>query len=267
MIRTTQNATLAGVYEIPAIYAAADAGKKAVLMAHGLLGDKNEDKDTLAHLADQLEEAGLASLRIDFCGHGDSSRDLAEFTLASQIQDLAVAIRWLLGRGHTELTLLGYSFGAPPVLALASLYPEHVRHCVLLSPVTDYRSSFVEPDSPWNREHFGRVRLLAGIRGNGLQLEEGYTLSPAVLTDMLLCDIPALARTASCPITIFHGDRDRYVSHADSERLCRQGSSITLRTMPQTGHGPTDFDTDSMDSPIALKNLADIVAALRGQCL
>ena len=238
-----------------------------MLLAHGLLGDKNEYKDTLALLADRLEAAGTASLRIDFCGHGDSTRPLDEFFLASQIQDLAVAARWLLELGHTELSLLGYSFGAPPVLALASLYPENVRHCVLLSPVTDYRRSFVEPNAPWNREHFGRDRLLAGIRGGGLRLEEGYTLSPAVLTDMLLCDIPALARAASCPITIFHGDRDRYVAHADSEALCRLGDSIHLRTMPGTGHGPTDFATDSMNSPIAQKNLADVAAALRGEVL
>lgn len=262
MIRTKQNAAIAaGAHEIPAIYAEGADGR-AVLMAHGLMGDKNEYKDTLALLADRLEAAGAASLRIDFRGHGDSARPLAEFTLASQIQDLAAAARWLLERGHSELTLLGYSFGAPPVLALASLYPEAVRRCVLLSPVTDYRRSFVEPNAPWNREHFGRERLLAGIREGGLRLEENYTLSPAVLTDMLLCDIPALARAATCPITIFHGDSDRYVAHADSEALCRLGDHIRLRTMPQTGHGPTDFDTDSMESEIALKNLEDVAAVL-----
>ena len=150
------------------------------------------------------------------------------------------------------------------MLALASLYPDNVRHCVLLSPVTDYRRSFVEPATPWNRELFGRERLLAGIREGGLQLEAGYTLSPAALTDMLLCDIPTLARSASCPITIFHGDSDRYVAHADSEALCRLGDNIRLRTMPQTGHGPTDFATDSMESAIAQKNLADVAAALCG---
>ena len=262
MFRTKTNATLVGTYEIPAIYAAGDSGQRAVLMAHGLLGDKNEYKDTLAHLADRLEEAGTASLRIDFCGHGDSSQPLADFTLASQIQDLVVAVRWLLERGHTALTLLGYSFGAPPVLALASLYPEQVRHCVLLSPVTDYRSSFVEPDSIWNREHFGRERLLAGIRGKGLQLEEGYVLSPAVLTEMLLCDIPGLAHDAGCPITIFHGDSDRYVAFSNSERLCRPGSAVSLRTMAQTGHGLTDFATDSMTSPITQQNLSEMVTAL-----
>ena len=265
MIRTEQNATIAaGACEIPAIYTEG-AGRRAALMAHGLQGDKNEYKDTLAHLADRLEAAGAASLRIDFRGHGDSARPLSEFTLATQIQDLAAAVRWLAERGHSELTLFGYSFGAPPTLALACLYPEHARRCVLLSPVTDYRSSFVEPNTPWNREHFGRERLLAGIREGGIPLEEGYTLSPAALTEMLLCDIPALARAAACPIAIFHGDCDRYVAHADSEALCRQGGHIRLHTMPQTGHGPTDFATDSMDSAIARKNLADIAAALGGE--
>ena len=103
------------------------------------------------------------------------------------------------------------------------------------------------------------------MRGGGLKLEASYTLSPAALTDMLLCDIPALARAAKCPITIFYGDSDRYVAHVDSETLCLLGESIRLLTMPQTGHGPTDFAMDSMDSPIALKNLADLVAALLGE--
>ena len=264
MLRTTQNTTIAGACEIPAIYTEG-AGGRAVLMAHGLMGDKNEYKDTLAHLAERLEAAGTATLRIDFRGHGDSAQPLTEFTLASQIQDLAAAVRWLIERGHTELTLLGYSFGGPPTLALASLYPEHAKRCVLLSPVTDYRTSFVEPNTPWNREHFGRERLLAGIREGGIELEAGYTLAPAVLTDMLLCDIPALARAAACPIAIFHGDCDRYVAHADSQRLCAQGSHIRLHTMPQTGHGPTDFETDSMESEIAQKNLADIATALLGE--
>ena len=69
--------------------------KITVIMAHGLLGSKNEYLDTQARIAEKLEEHGIGSLRIDFCGHGDSERDLENFSLSSQIEDMSAAIEWL----------------------------------------------------------------------------------------------------------------------------------------------------------------------------
>ena len=76
-----------------------------VLLLHGFTGVRDELKTdavpdgVFAYTADKLEEAGLASLRVDFRGSGESTADLsfADTTFEGQIAD-ALACHRLSGR-------------------------------------------------------------------------------------------------------------------------------------------------------------------------
>ena len=61
-------------YSIPAIVTLPETGGKhpCVIMCHGTASDKNEVGNMYADLADSLAAKGIASVRFDFAGCGDS---------------------------------------------------------------------------------------------------------------------------------------------------------------------------------------------------
>ncbi|WP_425297927.1 alpha/beta hydrolase [Nocardia abscessus] len=65
-----------------------------------------------ARLADGLAEAGVASLRFDLRGHGESEGRQEELTLSMILNDIRVAVAYLREASCAhEISLLGASFG------------------------------------------------------------------------------------------------------------------------------------------------------------
>ena len=84
----------------------------AVLCLHGLAGVKS----FYIVLARRLAEAGVACLRLDFRGCGDSAGSLEDLTLETQTEDAAMAFKALRGRPdirYDGIGLLGFSMHFP----------------------------------------------------------------------------------------------------------------------------------------------------------
>jgi len=99
----------------------------------------------IAHLAGQLPQRGVATLRFDYAGVGESEggevdvyASMAQFwetgvTPADplMIEDARAAAGWLRGQVAADMFLAGYSFGA---YAAASIVDEDAAGIVLVSP-------------------------------------------------------------------------------------------------------------------------------------
>ncbi|MCH9829165.1 MAG: alpha/beta fold hydrolase [Gammaproteobacteria bacterium] len=86
----------------------------AVLMLHGTGSNKDEVGGVYKRLAGELARAGIASLRIDFAGTGDSSVDYRQYTLSGATRDARVALKALgehVGVDPQRLGVLGFSQG------------------------------------------------------------------------------------------------------------------------------------------------------------
>jgi uncharacterized OsmC-like protein/pimeloyl-ACP methyl ester carboxylesterase len=93
-------------------------------------------------IAARLAEAGIAVLRFDFTGLGDSEGDFAATTFASNVDDLAAAAKALAGRDMAPSLMIGHSLGGTAVLKAAArldgvkavvtlgapFAPDHVTH-------------------------------------------------------------------------------------------------------------------------------------------
>jgi dipeptidyl aminopeptidase/acylaminoacyl peptidase len=90
----------AGDHQIPGILTLPKAGGAArsypaVLMLHGFASHKDEVGDMYLREARELAERGIASLRIDFAGTGDSQQPYTDNTWTGMVADAVIAYDWL----------------------------------------------------------------------------------------------------------------------------------------------------------------------------
>jgi len=98
--------------ELAALYLQAPAaGELAALVLHGWGGNRNGPHDLLTRLARELAAEGVASLRFDFRGRGESSEAPGRTSLDSMGDDAVAAGRWLLAQGAKRLLVVGICSG------------------------------------------------------------------------------------------------------------------------------------------------------------
>jgi pimeloyl-ACP methyl ester carboxylesterase len=119
------------------------ASGPAVVMLHGFASNRDEIGGIFAAQAAALAEAGIASLRIDFRGYGDSAGAEAAVTIDRMLEDAAIARAHLAsveGVDATRIGALGYSFGA----AIAMLEPADYAAVAVWGQMGDLKGEFVE---------------------------------------------------------------------------------------------------------------------------
>lgn len=115
----------------------------AVVMLHGFGSSRDEVGGLFAMQAADLSEKGIASLRIDFRGYGESSGDMADTTLEGLVSDAGTARGFLAGIDGVDaarIGVIGYSFGA----AVAMLEPDQFASVVVWGQMGDLQAEFLE---------------------------------------------------------------------------------------------------------------------------
>ena len=188
------NYTIAGTLTLP------DNVKNppAVLVLHGFTGERNGQKTPyfldgyLRYASQKWAEDGIASLRIDFMGSGDSSGDFADTTLESQIKEAKEALTYLKDTGQVnprKISLLGHSQGGIVASAVAASPPFPLSSVILwnpgINPPAAYTAIFGEKVfneglSKGNQIYVARRRednFTIPLRGNFF--ESLYRITPA----------------------------------------------------------------------------------------
>jgi uncharacterized protein len=85
-----------------------------VLMLHGFTGQRLEPHRLFLLLSRQFAEAGIASMRFDFRGSGESEGTFDQMTVAREVEDVVAAYHFLKSRPEVDgsrLGLMGLSMG------------------------------------------------------------------------------------------------------------------------------------------------------------
>jgi dienelactone hydrolase len=122
----------AGDHMVPGILALPKAGGAArsypaVLMLHGFASQKDEVGDMYLREARALAERGVASLRIDFAGTGDSQEPYIANTWTGMVADAVTAYDWLVASTRIvddRVSVLGFSMGSKVGLGLLAERPD-----------------------------------------------------------------------------------------------------------------------------------------------
>jgi uncharacterized protein len=207
----------------------------AVVLAHGITAEKNEGT-FYKTLAAQLAAEKLLSLRFDFRGHGESEGASHEMTISGEIEDLSAAINELQARGFKKVAIIAASFGG----GIATLYGEHHQEIIsslaLISPVLDYRRTFLEPETPWTQEWFSKAALEEAQTTGYLNLD-GFTLGQPLIEEFSNhSPHDALSKTTT-PTLIVHGDRDSKISFEIAQNASHELSHVRFTPIPNAEHG------------------------------
>ncbi len=195
---------LRGMLHLPAAMKQTAPG---VVLFHGFTGNRQESHGMFVKCSRALALAGIASLRFDFYGSGESDGDFREMTLRREIADGRAAVAFLreqAGIDPKRVGLLGLSLGgavaatlAPGVRARAVVLWSAVAHPARLC-------DFIKKSS----------RVIAGKAG-AIEFA-AREIHPRLIEDMLKFEpIRHLARYRG-PTLIIHPESDEIVppSHA-----------------------------------------------------
>jgi pimeloyl-ACP methyl ester carboxylesterase len=206
-------------------YGPADADI-AVVFGHGFTGSQRNHK--VVELVSDLVTLGFAVYTADFRGHGASA---GRSTFGEkEIHDLE-AILAVARRRHQRVVTVGASMGAFVALRHVGLGGEVDAVVAISSPVFGSIPSLPR----------ARVlgRLVRSERGRRLLERRGTRTNPFATVSIPPIE---LAPTIARPVTIVHGERDRYVpltdAHALHERLTTPHRLVVL---PNFGHGEAAF--------------------------
>jgi putative redox protein len=94
----------------------------------------SKETRAVTYVSAALAERGIAVLRFDFTGLGDSGGDFAGTNFSSNVEDLVSAADYLRQHYRAPAILVGHSLGGTAVLAAARRVPEVVAVATIGSP-------------------------------------------------------------------------------------------------------------------------------------
>jgi putative redox protein len=121
--------TLVGSLEAPE-----GAVRCYALFAHCFTCGK--DIAAASRIARALTASGIAVLRFDFTGLGNSDGDFANTNFSSNLQDLLAAVAFLRSDYEAPRLLIGHSLGGAAVLAMAAEVPEATAVVSIAAPAS-----------------------------------------------------------------------------------------------------------------------------------
>jgi putative redox protein len=197
--------TLAGHLELPVGEPAATA-----LFAHCFTCGK--DIKAATRIARGLARRGIATLRFDFTGLGESSGEHAEVTFASNVDDLVAAADFLRRELAAPALLVGHSLGGSAVLAAAQRIPEVTAVATLGAPAsTEHLRELLVRRSPALAEGAESAELELG----GQRVRVGH----ALLADLAATRLEASIATLGRALLVLHSPVDEVVGIDHARRI------------------------------------------------
>lgn len=200
-----------------------------VVLCHGFTGNRGGDGH-FAPLAGDLAALGIASVRLDFAGCGDSAEPYTAYTLANMAADVDSAIAFMKSEyGATgPVGLVGHSMGG----RLVSLYPQDGQYPVaalaLWSPANGAGLQGLEF---LNIEDFSVVEALAAEAETNGQAgtKWGVAISAEFVRGMRESDPNAALRACGLPVLLIYSGNEGPISETTQ--------SETIATVESLGEG------------------------------
>ena len=230
----TQNVSFPGDHGMLSAAVQYPAGRSSfpmVLLLHGFTSSK--DDFVISGLADELQSRGIASIRFDFNGHGESEGRFEDMTVLNEIEDAKKAFSYAAAiRGVTGVAVAGHSQGGVVAAMLAGeLGNGKIRAAVLLSPAA------ILQDEIRNGRLFEASFDPSNLPENILAL--GHRVGREYLRTAMALPFYRTASAYKGPVRIIQGTGDNVVPVSCAERVHDAIAQSDLVLLPGLNHSYT----------------------------
>lgn len=189
--------------EKPAAYA---------IFAHCFTCTKNFN--AVVNIDRALAAQGLAVLRFDFTGLGESEGDFSETSFSSNVSDLVAAAEFLRDKFEAPKILIGHSLGGAAVLRAAAAIPSILAVATIGAPADlSHVIGFLENggENKWEETGDATVNLYGKL----------FKIGKPFLEDLRDKDMEETIRELGKPLLIFHSPLDNIVGIENAGRIFR----------------------------------------------
>ena len=219
---------LSAVIQVPDNLAEGQKCPVAILM-HGFMGNKNGMLEKMT--ADKLEKLGVASVRFDFNGHGESDGEFKGMTVPNEIEDAKCVYEYVAFLPFAgDIAYTGHSQGGV-VAAMTSgdLGADKVKCVVLLAPAAVLRDDAIRGSTMGARynplDPPEEIPLFGGLKLGGEYIRTAFSLP-----------IYETAKKYTGPACIIHGTGDQVVPYTYGERFHEIWPGSELHILPAADH-------------------------------
>jgi alpha-beta hydrolase superfamily lysophospholipase len=195
---------LAGDMDLPAA-----PPRGYALFAHCFTCSK--DLKAATYISRSLASRGIAVLRFDFTGIGQSEGNFAHTTFSSNVEDLVAAARHLAALGQSPQLLIGHSLGGAAVLLAAA----QVASCIGVVTIG-------APGHPGDlARHFQFKREQIEMTGSAEVVLGGrsFRISKRFLDDLRASRMEEAIQQLNRALLLFHSPADAVVDISNAERI------------------------------------------------
>lgn len=220
-----------------------------VVFCHGFGGRKEGPLFEL--VADSLQKHGIASIRFDFNGHGESEGRFQDMTVLNEIEDAKKVVDYVKKLPYTsKVALVGHSQGGVVASMTAGELNTDISSVVLMAPAAVLRddairgSIFGKQFNPLDPPEF--VELWPGQKLGAKYIKTAFSLP-----------IYETAARYQGPALIIHGNADRVVPYTYGERYHQlwKGSEYVMQEYFDHGFGQNVYRTTDLASAFLIKTL------------
>jgi alpha/beta superfamily hydrolase/peroxiredoxin len=225
-----------------------------VILCHGFSGRKEGALFEL--ISDTLQAHGIASIRFDFNGHGESEGDFKDMTVPNEIEDAKKVVEYVRSlRYVSDVAIAGHSQGGVVAAMTAGQMSKEsgspaFKAVVLMAPAAVLRDDAIRGNT------MGKM-YDPQDPGDYVELYGGLKLGRNYIRTAFSLPIYETAAQYQGPALIIHGNADRVVPYTYGERFHRvwPQSEFVLQEYYDHGFSQNVYRTTDIVSQYLIRQL------------
>ncbi len=165
----------------------------------------------VTNISRALTAKGLAVLRFDFAGLGESDGDFADTNFSSNVDDLIAAANYLKENYEAPKLLLGHSLGGAAVLMAANAIPEVETVVTVGAPAEPFHVKKLFKSSMEEIKALGKAEVNIGGRP--------FTIKKQFIDDLENYAKEQFIKDLKRPLLILHSPQDEIVGIKNAEKI------------------------------------------------